>query len=243
MPVSDGLCSALWFVMRLVWAECLCVVNYGSSCGDMGGVRVHGVLVVCGLVTCISVPSLPSFLLQQWPWSMRHRFSLPLSYWGILRLEPGDHWRVSSLPRGQQCSVQVCRPVKQRHLLWAGPLAVVTSPCPGPATAHAQCAARLRAEHTCGQWQHIITDKHNNTQWQTTGHWINVCMQNLEVSKIHKSDNHQLRASCYGYTGELPAGPEWAERMSWWWVDDITISDSELREWAIIKNDQMMAPE
>ena len=29
---------------------------------------------------------------------------------------------------------------------------VVTSPCPGPATARAQCAARLWAEHTCSQW-------------------------------------------------------------------------------------------
>ena len=144
MPVSWPMLNALWFVMRLVWAECLCVVNYGSSCGDMGGVRVPGVLVVCGLVTWISVLSLPSFKLQHWPWSMRHRFRLPSSSLRmIFRLESGDHCRVSSLPRGQQCSAgyRCADQWSQRHLLCVGSVGgnkSLSRPCHCSGSVHCQ---------------------------------------------------------------------------------------------------------
>ena len=138
-------------------------------------------------------------------------------------VEAGVRWPLPCVisPPGSavQCRVQVCRPVKQRHLLWAGPLAVVTSPCPGPATAQAQCAARLRAEHTCGQWQHIITDKYNNSQWPS-GLWINVCMS--KTWKWVKYIKWQLSAESELLWLHWRA-PRWSRvsgedelMMSWW---------------------------
>ena len=86
----------------------------------------------------------------------------------MLRLESGDHCTMCHLSPGVSSSSAGyrCAASEASAISCLADHSLVTSPCPGPATVRAQCAARLRAEHTCGQWQqHIITDKHNNRQW------------------------------------------------------------------------------
>ena len=100
----------------LVWAVCLCVVNYGSSCGDKGGVLVLGVLVVCGLVTHLR--DLTPFIHAPTDTMISQTVFSSSSSWAIFPMLSGDHCLVSSLPlsAGCRCADQW----SQRHLLCAG---------------------------------------------------------------------------------------------------------------------------
>ena len=83
------------------------MVNYGSSCGDMGGVQVLGVLVVCGLVTYLR--SLTPFI---------HAPTVTMINEASFSDDIQDHLPdVISPPRVRhlpvcECRVQVCRSVK-----------------------------------------------------------------------------------------------------------------------------------